>query len=203
MLENLPFDVLVRVSSFLKAEELMRILMTNKGLHKYRLNQHLWQLYLKYSCDATTLSQLWDHFKIGTCDGSGADTTECIEIARQISAIQSINVVEWRKASVNGFIDKSLVIHSFHGMEAHTMNLYHERFLVIIEGWGRNSTNRLHLLDSYGLPTSLMLIATRTVQPPRFRYGFTTLIYGERIIVFGGLRQGGYSADCNGKQKLM
>ena len=83
-------------------------------------------------------------------------------------------------------------------------------------GWGSNSDNELFAYDSRYFPSILDRVPISTTNIPRFKYGFTALaipqkvpLYGlgpvedgveeQRILMFGGCTQGGYSGDCSGK----
>jgi hypothetical protein len=82
-------------------------------------------------------------------------------------------------------------------------NYYHTgRYIAVIGGWGPDSDNKLNIIDSSALiPTAtskprLQLLSAETINCPRFRYGFTANTVSEnRVLCFGGLRQGGYAGE--------
>jgi hypothetical protein len=93
-------------------------------------------------------------------------------------------------------------------MEAHTLNaIFDGRFAAVVGGWSEMGDNRVDVLDCRSLAeecgaagstgSTLQLLDVVTENAPRFRYGFSTVEHEGELLVYGGMRSGGYTRDCS------
>jgi hypothetical protein len=89
-------------------------------------------------------------------------------------------------------------------MECHDMALVMDRFAVVFGGWGPRFTNHCYAIDLQAFKRchfqgQVPLVECSTLYIPRFRYGFTvcTTTASDKVLLYGGFRQGGYSGDSN------
>lgn len=199
-MQSIPFDTFGKVASYLTINELGILTSSCKTFFEYRNYSQLWDA-IKQRGQKKLLKSLQSHLVLGynsTCD---ADLNKQIELARQISKLETLQTVRWRRPEYFPVKETDNDFRLFR-MEAHTMNTFLDRFLIIVGGWSESSENEITVLDGALLPECILSIPTTTSSFPRFRYGFSTVVYDNDLWVFGGCRNGGYSADCNGKINL-
>lgn len=193
-LDQLPFDTLVRISTFLSLSETQRLLLTNKVLYLIGFKPELWKHWFSL-VSKHTLDALWFHHSMGR---SFDDMTihEIKELSREAVALSDIKHAQWKRVDYHSESERD----KLYPMEAHTMSLLFDRYLVVTGGWSRSpNANQISFLDAWAIPHNILTIPTETLGNPAFRYGFSTLSYKGKLYVFGGCREGGYTGDCNGK----
>jgi hypothetical protein len=195
-MQSLPFDAFGKIASFLSADEIAIATSTCKSLFEFRKFPQLWNEIIGRSsrCIGDSFRA---HLQLREGDlASDLDICHQIELAREVSRVETLKTVRWRRPN---YLDESrggsgLCLNR---MEAHTMNSFLERYLVIIGGWDEMAQNEVSIIDGNALPECLLTISTVTESRPHFRYGFSSLVYRNQIFVFGGCRSGGYTGDCN------
>lgn len=203
MLVHLPFDALAKIGSYLDAHELGRVLLSCKGLYEHRGNVLLWQqIFAQY--DEDSVRSLCQHLKLGFDGVSSLSVDECIEIARQLTDSNSLQRIRYHRPIYQTHRTRdgheTIVQNDVRlgRMEAHTMTTLGDRYLVVVGGWGQSRENEVDVIDGIGLPERIVMIPTETRSVPRFRYGFSSVAFGNALYVYGGCRTGGYGGDCNG-----
>jgi len=192
MLVALQLDSFINVVSYLTVADTMRTLMTSKELYSLRDEPRLWKVFLQ-SMDNEILSSFRRQFSLArNLTTYPLSIKEEIEVARQCTLIKSIGRVQWYRSGYHSSTPQ------LEPMEGHTMNSLVGRFLIIVGGWGGEPPNQVSVIDGLAFPNKILPILTITENTPRFRYGFSTMVLRNRVFVYGGCRQGGYSADCNG-----
>ena len=168
--------------------------MTSKELYFLSDEPRLWKVFT-LAVDKDVLQGIRRQQTVGRdLQANPLVTKEEIEIARQCSLLRSIDRVKWMQTK---YVANTAQLEP---MEGHTMNLLMDRYLIIVGGWGGESPNEVSIIDGLALPNKILPIGTSDASNlPRFRYGFSTMVFRNRVFVYGGCRQGGYSQDCNGK----
>jgi hypothetical protein len=196
MIVALPLEVHARIASYLHARDVCQLLMTSKPLYIFIESKLIWKSIVD-QLDVSSTKSLWNHRRLGKDDQDQVSGKEWMEIARQASSLNPIEKVQWLKPQ---YKRTQHVIRNqpLDRMEAHTMNLLLDRFLLVVSGWGPASHNEINFIDALALPKAAIRIKTTTSRIPRFRYGFSTVVHGSEVVIYGGCRQGGYSMECNG-----
>lgn len=194
-MQSIPFDIFGKVASYLTINELGILTSSCKTFFEYRNFSQLWDS-IKQRGQNKLLKSLKSHLVLGYNSTSDADLYKQIELARQISKLETLQTVRWRRPGYFPVKETDDDFRLFR-MEAHTMNTFLDRYLIIVGGWSESSENEITVLDGALLPECILSIPTTTSSSPRFRYGFSTVVYNNDLWVFGGCRNGGYSADCN------
>lgn len=197
MLVNVPFDIFVSLSEFLTPDEIAITTSTCRTLWDMQRSLQLWSS-IGRRANKKLVSSLLTHLIIGYNQGDSVSVEHQIEVARQVARINSMKRVRWRKPE---YIERTKETnHSkLERMEAHTMTSFLDRYLLVVGGWAGSRENEIDIIDGAALPQRLVLLSTSTSNVPGFRYGFSSVVYNNKLIVYGGCRSGGYSADCNGK----
>ncbi len=194
-LDQLPFDTLVRISSFLSVTETQRVFLANSILFHIGQQPALWKHWFGL-ISKSTLLDLWHQRSMGRSLES-AIIGELKELAREAFAISDLSKVQWKRLDYHPDSDQAVRLFP---MEAHTMSLVYDRYLIIAGGWCRSpNANQISVIDAWAIPHQVLPIPTETFGNPVFRYGFSSIIWNGKVIVFGGCREGGYTGDCNGK----
>lgn len=195
VLESLPLDALVRVSSYLQGPELGKLQLTSKSWLRMDGQVELWRATCE-SCDPEVAQSLWSNICFGSNIGvhaSMAPLPEVKELSREISCLHGLRKAEWTRSRYHSLSSAD----QLDAMEAHTMTSLCQRYLVVVAGWGQGEVSNVYVIDGMALPHALVLLHVREVQsPPRFRYGFSAVSHGSEVLVFGGCRFGGYSGEC-------
>jgi hypothetical protein len=121
-------------------------------------------------------------------------------VSKRVYAMNNMQHIRWDKITYESgacpHIDK---------MEGHAIAHMSNKdgdWAVVINGWGRNSSNEAYVIDGTTLDVerkTIRTISTTTVNNPRFRYGFSAICTADnRLIVYGGCSMGGYSGECAG-----
>lgn len=151
------------------------------------------------------LSEVSQHCNISEQLGLEENTISATHIPRVVSkrvyAMNNMQHMRWDKITYESeacpHIDK---------MEGHAIAHMSNKdgdWAVVINGWGRNSSNEAYVIDGTTLDVerkTIRTISTTTVNNPRFRYGFSAICTADnnRLIVYGGCSMGGYSGECAG-----
>lgn len=194
MLDNLPVDTLIRIYSYLNVYEIHRVCSTNHALFAMDNDKRIWMEALTLVSKAT-LDQLWYHWSLAKTFNTDLDAQQYKEICRQVHSIHDINQIRWIPLNYHQRCQHK----GFDKMEAHTMSLLEGRYVAVVGGWSRAEGNRIYVLDGWTVPHHVITLETATVNNPRFRYGFGTVVYKNKLVVYGGCREGGYAYECNGK----
>ena len=120
------------------------------------------------------------------------------EISRMKEAMGSLDYLSWTKCH---YISKSKKIPE---SECHNACVILNGIIVIVGGWG-SADNDVSIVDyKYLKESKINVLNCITTNKPIFRYGFTvTTINDTKAFVYGGFRNGGYTADCNCKYILL
>ena len=199
MLAALPFDIFVTVSGFLSPDDIINTVSTCKSLYILRDSTEVWNMQLS-GLNPKVVGSLRAHLVHGCRDTATVSKNQLIELARQVSRLDVITKVCWRKPP---YLEAHRAGSEFRleRMEAHTMSAFLSRYLIIVGGWASARENHIDIVDGAALPERLFVVPTVTENVPVFRYGFSSVVYNNSVYVFGGCKNGGYSGDCSGKWK--
>jgi len=206
-MNDLLDDLVIGILGYLPCSDIHRALAVSKRFRGYAENTYLWKSVCHRGASSKSfIRSLLNHNNGGTvkafiesndCSSSFHEgRKECDQyrlVARQLEAVSKLEKLKWEQAVVNSHSSTERLDR----MEAHSMTLVLDRFAVIINGWGQSEYNDVSIIDCYSLP-ELRTIRVNTIQPPHFRYGFSTTFFRGRLFVFGGCSNGGYSGDVNG-----
>lgn len=187
-MDTIPAVSLVKVLSYLTTSEISRAFLVCKKIHLLKNEPFLWKEVFQNSANPS----LRDGLRSTAIDDDLP--SYLYEASRQLEAINKLERVCWSRLKYSDAAQGPRL----EKMEAHTMTLLLGCFAVIVGGWGFSSDNRIDIIDCSGIQhNNLLTLNTFTQRSPRFRYGFSTLEYKGRLLIYGGCRGGGYSHDCN------
>lgn len=114
-------------------------------------------------------------------------------IAVNLEAMKKLDKCKWEDMK-NG----KTYSHSLVPMECHAGCMLNDRYLAIVQGWGPGWTNDIIIFDTCQLPNIIRVNCIPTDNMPDFRYSFTVCAASsDKLLLFGGFQNGGYSMDCN------
>mmetsp|Transcript_15723 Transcript_15723/g.21599 ORF Transcript_15723/g.21599 Transcript_15723/m.21599 type:complete len:672 (-) Transcript_15723:1164-3179(-) len=120
------------------------------------------------------------------------------ELAKRVYSLNNLKHLRWDKYSYE--TESCPRIERMEGHAAVSLKKDDGRWVAIVSGWGPHSNNELYIIDSVSLDIgrkTLRTVPTKTINNPRFRYGFSAVCTAsDKVIVFGGCSVGGYSGEC-------
>jgi len=188
-MENLSSDIWVRIYSHLKPSEILKSQLSSKRLQSCCEHQlYVWRSYVDGHHDPGFVKQIKNFTR-----NEHNSLAFYKNVAKDVQASTELKNLNWDNIIYKDGRSSS----KFKPMECHAACLIQERYLVVVEGWGA-SGNNLDIIDASQLPT-IRKVKTTTRNLPSFRYSFTAVSCSEtQIIMYGGFRSGGYSADVSG-----
>jgi hypothetical protein len=193
-LDELPFDAVARIGSFLSVSELQRLLLINSAFYQIGLKPEIWKQWINL-ISKQSIESFWFHRSMGQ-PFEQASISDIKELAREAFCLSHLSTMQWKRVQYHKESKDSRLF----PMEAHTTTSILDRYVAVTAGWCRSPhANRISFLDAWALPHQIVTITTKTLGNPDFRYGFSTLMWKGRLVIYGGCKEGGYSADCNGK----
>lgn len=192
-IESLPYDILLKVISFTVLTNAKTLLFANKSLIKYFYQKQVWKSLLEgYSL--FSIQKIIHHL---TCSNSSNIhqllLKQLQEVVREVSRTSNPQQVKWHQ--IPSFSGAQVISR----MEGHGMVTIADRYIVIVCAWGNHiRNNTIKIVDGWATPAAILPITTSTWDVPgNFRYGFSTTVYKNEVIVYGGCLEGGYGGDCN------
>ena len=172
------------IFSFLMASDACRLALVSKTLHNFVIEDKLaWRRLLSWG-DPRLIKQLQQEQLLA----SGNTIITCAdlrEVAKRVEACSDLSLVSWSLLDFEKRHDR------IPSMEAHAAVSIVDRFVAVIGGWGApDNANVMYILDGASLVATssssskddsqpnrrLRRVPCRTLNAPRFRYGFTATV---------------------------
>ena len=174
------------IFSFLMASDACRLAAVSKTLNNFVNEDELaWRRLLSWG-DPRLIKQLQQE-QLLLANKTSADIITCAdlrEVAKRVESCSDLGLVSWSLVDFEKRRDR------IPAMEAHAAVSIVDRFVAVVGGWGApDNANSLFVLDGASLAASykernescdinqpnrrLRRVPCRTLNAPRFRYGFT------------------------------
>ena len=190
----LPVELFRLIAEYLHPSEILKCIMSCKIMFSSSYEDYyMWTLV----CSIDNMERLQYLKRKHRVDEVG--NIALLDVARDIEGLRRMDIMHWR----------SSIINESYGLmpaqEAHAACVLDNTFGVIVGGWENNGdvdvTNDIVIFDGSHLPQVWKVPCHSMISTnARFVYGFSVVKIDERrLLRYGGLREGGYSAAVRGE----